>query len=83
MPNRSPSKGPTQDTPGRAKPSSSRQQTHPEQSTQTGAPDIDKRSRGRDAQEPARKVAEVAYDDRPSDDGKHGDGHQQPNRRPT
>jgi hypothetical protein len=34
-----------QDTPGRAKPSSSRQQTHPDQAEQTGAPEIDANSR--------------------------------------
>ena len=36
--------GETQDTPGRANPHSSRQQTQPGQSTQTGAPDIDGKS---------------------------------------
>lgn len=83
MPNRTDPNAGAQDTPGRAKPSSSRQQTHPGQSTHTGSPEIDERSRGRDAQQPARKVAERAYDDRPSDDGKHGDGDQEPNERPA
>ena len=33
--------GKTQDTPGRSKPASSRQQTHPHQSSQTGSPALD------------------------------------------
>lgn len=83
MPNRSDPNAGAQETPGRPKSSSSRQQTHRDQSTQTGSPEIDKRNRDREAQEPARKVAEVAYDDRPSEDGKHGDGDQEPNPRPN
>lgn len=73
---------PTQDTPGRAKPSSSRQQTEHEQVTQTGTPEIDERGDKR-AQEAARDLAKRAYDDRPSRDGKHGDGDKEPTRRPT
>lgn len=73
---------PTQDTPGRAKPSSSRQQTEPEQVTQTGAPEIDEDG-GQEGQQPARDLAKRAYDDRPSKDGKHGDGDQEPNPRPS
>ena len=36
--------GEAQDTPGRSNPTSSRQQTHPSPSTQTGPPDIDGKS---------------------------------------
>lgn len=73
---------PTQDTPGRTKPSSSRQQTEHDQVTQTGVPEID-RDGDKHAQKAARDVAKRAYDDRPSKDGKHGDGDQEPNPRPT
>ncbi len=58
-----------QDTPGRAKPSSSRQQTEPNQGTQTGSPEIDRKS----------KQPDPKYKDRPADEGKHGDGDQSPN----
>jgi hypothetical protein len=42
--NSSGSQKPPQDTPGRPDSSSSRQQTHPDQSTQTGSPEIDANS---------------------------------------
>lgn len=61
----------TQDTPGRAKPSSSRQQTAPDQRTQTGAPELDRDS--------AKRAGKVKYRDRPAEEGKHGDGDQEPN----
>jgi hypothetical protein len=35
-----------QDTPGRPKPSGSRQQTQPNQGNQTGNPDVDSRTKG-------------------------------------
>lgn len=41
--------GETQDTPGRSSPTSSRQQTHPNQATQTGSPEIDGKSASRRA----------------------------------
>ena len=72
----------TQDTPGRTNPSSSRQQTEQGQVTQTGAPEIDQNG-DEQGQKAARDVAKRAYDDRPSKDGKHGDGDQEPNPRPT
>ncbi len=62
---------PEQDTPGRTKPSSSRQQIAPDQRTQTGSPELDHASSERD-----RKSN---YKDRPADEGKHGDGDQEPN----
>lgn len=69
---------PKQDTPGRAKPSSSRQQTDPDQVTQTGSPAIDKAS-AREARKDKDDEEDAQYRDRPTDDGKHGDGHQEPN----
>jgi hypothetical protein len=39
--------GPQQDTPGRPKTASSRQQTQPEQNSQTGSAKLDAHSRGR------------------------------------
>jgi hypothetical protein len=73
---------PTQDTPGRTKPSSSRQQTEHGQVTQTGEPEIDQDG-DKHGQKAARDVAKRAYDDRPSRDGKYGDGDQEPNPRPS
>jgi len=58
-----------QDTPGRPKPSSSRQQTEPNQGTQTHVPELDR----------AASETDQKYRDRPADEGKHGDGHQAPN----
>lgn len=63
---------PTQNTPGRPKSSASRQQTHPNQGTQSGSPEIDSKDTG------SKKVVRK-YRDRPADEGKHGDGAQQPN----
>ncbi|HEY4369025.1 MAG TPA: DUF2934 domain-containing protein [Steroidobacteraceae bacterium] len=67
----------SQDTPGRPKPSASRQQTRVGQQTQTGSWEADSRH------SPAGKEAEgdedVNYRDRPADEGKHGDGAQEPN----
>jgi hypothetical protein len=37
----------TQDTPGRPKDSGSRQQTQPDQQTQTGTPELDRRGAGK------------------------------------
>jgi hypothetical protein len=51
MSNRQPSKQPPADTPGRPKSSSSRQQTHRGQQTQTGSPQVD----GAGAEEPSQK----------------------------
>ena len=65
---------PPQDTPGRPKASSSRQQTQPNQGTQSGSPELD----AKDAGSPQEQVA-AKYRDRPADEGKHGDGAQQPN----
>lgn len=62
---------PKQDTPGRAKRSSSRQQIAPDQRTQTGSPELDRASSERDKKS--------KYKDRPADEGKHGDGDQEPN----
>ncbi len=68
----------TPDTPGRPKPSSSRQQTEPGQGSQSGSPELDSRSSGKGPQrEAARK-----YQDRPADEGKHGDGAEAPNAGP-
>jgi hypothetical protein len=60
---------PTQDTPGRPNSSSSRQQTQPNQGTQSGSPELDSQE------------ADVEYRDRPTDDGKHGDAADEPNPR--
>jgi hypothetical protein len=60
---------PTQDTPGRPKSSSSRQQTQPEQGIQSGSPELDS------------KNTKVKYRDRPADEGKHGDAAEEPNPR--
>lgn len=38
---------PTPDTPGRPNDSGSRQQTHPDQQTQTGSPELDSKSSGK------------------------------------
>src|SRR5512139_952865 len=43
--------GEIQDTPGRSNPTSSRQQTHPNPSTQTGSPEIDSKSASRRARQ--------------------------------
>ena len=72
-----------QDTPGRPKPSSSRQQTQPGQGTLTGSPKIDAASarstrKKTPSNEPTEK-SDPRYRDRPTDDGKHGDGKQEPN----
>jgi hypothetical protein len=66
------------DTPGRPKPSSSRQQTHADQVTQTGSEELDADS-ARRARKKKSKQANVKYRDRPTDDGKHGDGDDEPN----
>jgi hypothetical protein len=68
----------TQDTPGRAKSSSSRQQTQPDQGTQTGSPAIDRDSGKSVPKEKMHERGEEHYRDRPSDEGKHGDGAQEP-----
>jgi hypothetical protein len=60
---------PTQDTPGRPKSSSSRQQTQPDQGIQSGSPELDS------------KDTKVKYRDRPADEGKHGDAAEEPNPR--
>ena len=60
---------PTQDTPGRPTSSSSRQQTQPNQGTQSGSPELDS------------KDAAVKYRDRPANEGKHGDEAEEPNPR--
>lgn len=62
---------PKHDTPGRPKPSSSRQQIVPDQGTQTGSPQIDRAS--------PQSSPKSKYKDRPADEGKHGDGDQEPN----
>ncbi len=49
--------GKNQDTPGRSNPASSRQQTHPYQSTQTGSPDLDGKSAASKRNRPARSGA--------------------------
>jgi hypothetical protein len=68
----------SQDTPGRADPSSSRQQTHPNQGTQTGSPAIDRDSGASVPKEKMHERGEEHYRDRPADEGKHGDGAQTP-----
>ena len=65
---------PTRDTPGRPKPTASRQQTHPDQGTQSGSTEFDA------SHSPSRQNSK--YRDRPADDGKHGDGDQEPNSKP-
>ncbi len=65
----------TQDTPGRPKPGSSRQQTQPKQGPQSGAPEIDKK----DAGNAPEHVTRVKYRDRPANEGKHGDESDEPN----
>lgn len=66
-----------QDTPGRPRSSSSRQQTQSQQHVQSGNPELDSRGPkvGRD------NPNDVQYRDRPADEGKHGDGDQEPNSR--
>jgi hypothetical protein len=75
---------PKQDTPGRPKSSSSRQQTQPHQVTQTGSPEVDADDGGaaKDEGGAPEDDERVEYRDRPTDDGKHGDGHQEPNTGP-
>lgn len=68
----------TQDTPGRPKSSSSRQQTQPHQGTQSGSPALDRESGKSVPEEKMRKRGEEHYRDRPSEDGKHGDAAQEP-----
>ena len=63
---------PKPDTPGRANPSSSRQQITPNQRTQTGSPQLDRAAAERDDKK-------AKYQDRPADEGKHGDADQEPN----
>lgn len=66
------------DTPGRPKPTSSRQQSHPDQGQQSGSPELDRRSDGKKG--PSRDQAHNAvYHDRPADEGTHGDGDEEPN----
>jgi hypothetical protein len=67
-----------QDTPGRANAASSRQQTQPHQGSQTGSPAIDRDSGKSVPEDTMHKRGEEHYRDRPSDDGKHGDGAQTP-----
>jgi len=83
MPKNTSGSGQKQDTPGRPSSSSSRQQTHPNQGTQTGAPEIDRKSGDSVPREDMRKRGEATYHDRPTDDGMHGDGDQAPNPRPS
>lgn len=65
---------PSQNTPGRPKDAASRQQTQRHQHLQSGNPDLDSRGpkAGRD------NPNDVKYRDRPADEGKHGDGDEEP-----
>lgn len=65
----------TQDTPGRPKPGSSRQQAHPGQGAQSGSPELDRK----DAGTASEQVTRVKYRDRPANEGKHGDEADEPN----
>ena len=65
----------SQDTPGRPKSASSRQQTQHEQGSQSGSLHLDSKSSG---QGPEREAAKK-YQDRPADEGKHGDADEEPN----
>ena len=70
-------KGLRQDTAGRPEPGASRQQTHRDQVAQSGNPELD----GRKPNDPAPEdvLDHVKYRDRPANEGKHGDGDQEPN----
>jgi hypothetical protein len=65
------------DTPGRPERGGSRQQTHREQVSQSGDADVDRRHRNDPT--PEEVAAGAKYRDRPADEGKHGDGRQEPN----
>ena len=65
----------TQDTPGRPKPGSSRQQTQPGQGNQSGSPALDKKDTGNASERETR----VKYRDRPANEGRHGDAGDEPN----
>ena len=69
------------DTPGRPKAAGSRQQTQPNQVSQSGSPEQDAKSASKGKANDV--LDDVQYRDRPADEGKHGDGDQEPNpRRP-
>jgi hypothetical protein len=69
-----------QDTPGRPRSSSSRQQTQPNQGTQTGSREIDAESKdNKTPEKPVPDLRHIKYRDRPQDEGKHGDGGEEPN----
>lgn len=62
----------TNEAKGRPTQGSSRQQTVPNQAVQSGSKELDRQSTGKKPeQEAARR-----YEDRPSNDGKHGDGNE-------
>ena len=63
-----------QDTPGRPKPASSRQQTQHGQGSQSGSPQLDSKDTGKGPQ----REAAVRYQDRPANEGRHGDADEEP-----
>lgn len=67
----------SQNTLGRPKDASSRQQTQQQQHLQSGNPELDSRGPRVGHDNPNG----VKYRDRPADEGKHGDGDQEPTSR--
>lgn len=64
---------------GRPTGTGSRQQTVPEQGVQSGSRSLDQRSTG----DGPRQEAARRYQDRPADEGKHGDAADEPNPGPV
>lgn len=63
----------THEAKGRPTRSSSRQQTVPDQAVQSGSKELDRQSTGKKPEHEAAR----RYEDRPSNDGKHGDGEEE------
>ena len=64
----------TNEAKGRPTQSSSRQQTVPDQAVQSGSKELDRQSTSKKPEHEAAR----AYKDRPTNDGKHGDGSDEP-----